>query len=500
MILNFPVISTCLFTFSHQFTDDNFGTKAITHASVFFECSNNTNLTYVLQKLDPVECSPKPDALRPCDDIMGDVALTTLSWIVSFLAVLSNGIVFGILLMSRRHFTVTKFLIINLAFADLCLGLYLFVLTCASIDTTGEYYNSVFSWQYNGGCDIIGFLAIFSSELSMLILTVITIERYLAIVYAVYLQKRLSLRQARLFTGISWAVAALLAVLPLAGVNSYREVAICLPFSISNTIDIVYLGFVFAFNSLLFIIILTCYLKIYLAVAGPNSAGRPPAVASDSSVAKRIALLVFTDFACWLPIAIVGMIAAAGYSSSINMTVEKSKYLLVIFFPINSICNPFLYALSTKTFRREFYTVLAQCGFCRDKLHQFQSHTFTGQSTNRKNDRQKMRRVTETINLSIIPQTEINSAASNGKASIQRACDVGRVSSPTSDPLILDYPASPSRNNNIPNGRPTDDSKVKIVAAEPSIVVEGEDQREAPSNSVPYVRGDSRMPLTETED
>ena len=327
-----------------------------------------------------MECYPEPDALRPCDDIMGNVYLTSLSWIVSFLAILTNGIVFGILVMSRRQFTVTKFLIINLAFADLCLGLYLFVLTCASIDTTGKYYNSVYSWQYDGGCDVIGFLAVFSSELSMLILTIITIERYLAIVYAVYLQKRLRLRHARYLAGAAWALACIMAALPLAGVNSYREVAICLPFRISSTADIVYLGFVFGCNAFLFLIIIFCYIKIYLEVAGPFPEGRPPSQSNDSSIAKRIALLVFTDFACWLPIAIIGIISAAGYSHAINMTVEKSKYLLVIFFPINSICNPFLYALSTRTFQREFFTVLTQCGYCHERLHKYNTNTYTSKT------------------------------------------------------------------------------------------------------------------------
>ena len=395
--------------------------------------------------LEPVECYPEPDALRPCDDIMGNVYLTSLSWIVSFLAVLTNGIVFGILVMSRRKFTVTKFLIINLAFADLCLGLYLFVLTCASIDTTGKYYNSVYSWQYDGGCDVIGFLAVFSSELSMLILTIITIERYLAIVYAVYLQKRLRIRHAKYLAAAAWALACMMAALPLAGINSYQEVAICLPFRISTTADIVYLGFVFGCNSFLFLVIIFCYIKIYLEVAGPFPEGRPPSHSNDSSIAKRIALLVFTDFACWLPIAIIGIIAAAGYSHTINMTVEKSKYLLVIFFPINSICNPFLYALSTRTFQREFFTVLAQCGYCHDRLHKYNTNTYTSKTK----PHNKTWRSTGTFTLSVMDPANSKNATKNSTLGSSGAPDSKKSISPTRDALI-DYgkPADSTQNNN----------------------------------------------------
>ncbi len=387
---------------------------------------------------------------------MGSITLTTLSWLVSFLAVAGNGIVFIILVLSRRHFAVTKFLIINLVFADMCLGLYLFILTCASIDSSGEYYNSVVSWQYSGGCDVVGFLAIFSSELSMLVLTLITIERYLAIVYAVYLQKRLKMNQACILVGASWFIAILLATLPLTGVNNYRDVAICLPFSISSTFDTAYLGFVLGLNSLLFMIVLGCYVKIYYEVAGPKASDQPPFQNNDKSIAKRIALLVFTDFACWLPIAIVGIIAAAGYSQSIGMTVEKSKYLLVIFFPINSVCNPFLYALSTKTFRREFYTVLAQCGFCREKLHQFQSNTFTGNSSHKAAN--KNRRNTQTVTLDVQCSTALENHDAISKVARIADAEAARkhCMSPSADLLIMSNNgtprlSNPASNNHTPN-------------------------------------------------
>ena len=419
--------------------DGNFGTHTVKHVTAIFRCRNDSNVSFVDVVLEPVDCYPEPDPLRPCDDIMGNVYLTSISWIVSFLAIITNGIVFGILVMSRRQFTVTKFLIVNLAFADLCLGLYLFVLTCASIDSTGKYYNSVYSWQYDGGCDVVGFLAVFSSELSMLVLTIITIERYLAIVYAVYLQKRLRLRHARYLTAAAWTLAIIMAALPLVGVNSYQEVAICLPFRASTSVDIMYLALVFGCNSLLFLIIISCYIKIYLEVAGPFPEGRPPSQSNDSSVAKRIALLVFTDFACWLPIAIIGIIAAAGYSDSINMTVEKSKYLLVIFFPINSICNPFLYALSTRTFQREFFTVLAQCGYCQERLHKYNTNTYTSRKAQNK---------TGTYNSSLMDSANSRYTLKNGTLPVSGTSESKNAASPSRDKLVGSKNEGSSTQNN----------------------------------------------------
>ena len=83
--------------------------------------------------------------------------------------------------------------------------------------------------------------------------------------------------------------------------------------------------------------------------------------ASDTLVAKKMALLVFTDFACWAPIAFFGLTAVAGFPL-INVT--KSKILLVFFYPINSCANPFLYAILTKQYRRDFFILASRYGFC----------------------------------------------------------------------------------------------------------------------------------------
>lgn len=44
--------------------------------------------------------------------------------------------------------TVTKFLMSNLAFADLCLGLYLMLIAAMDVHSIGEYFNYGYEWQY----------------------------------------------------------------------------------------------------------------------------------------------------------------------------------------------------------------------------------------------------------------------------------------------------------------------------------------------------------------
>jgi hypothetical protein len=60
---------------------------------------------------------------------------------------------------------------------------------------------------------------------------------------------------------------------------------------------------------------------------------------SDMTVAKLMALLVFTDFACWAPIAFFGLTALAGHPL---IDAPHTKILLVFFYPLNSCANPYL--------------------------------------------------------------------------------------------------------------------------------------------------------------
>lgn len=101
----------------------------------------------VRRKID-VKCYPIPNALNPCEDVMGSQWLRTSVWMVVFLAVLGNIAVLLVMFSNWNDVTVPKFLMSHLAFADLCLGLYLMLIAAIDIHTMGEYFNFAFDWQY----------------------------------------------------------------------------------------------------------------------------------------------------------------------------------------------------------------------------------------------------------------------------------------------------------------------------------------------------------------
>lgn len=184
-----------------------------------------------------------------------------------------------------------------------------------------------------------------------------------------------------------WLYAILMAALPLYGISSYSKTSICLPMEHRNIADNVYLYMLLCVNGFAFVLITSCYgrvshltgdfgclmihifyLQMYMSIISQETR----ATVNDMAIAKRMALLVFTDFACWAPIAFFGLTAVAGYPL---IDVPKSKFLLVTFYPINSVANPFLYAILTKQYRRDFFILVSRYGLCTKQAMRYKNAT-----------------------------------------------------------------------------------------------------------------------------
>ena len=211
--------------------------------------------------------------------------------------------------------------------------------------TLGEFRKYAIQWQLSIACEMAGFFGVLSSELSVFTLAVITLERNYAITHAMHLNKRLSLKHAAYIMGAAWSFSILMAALPLLGVSDYRKFAVCLPFETEDAISKGYVIFLMVINGVAFFILMGCYLKMYCAIRGSQAWN-----SNDSKIAKRMALLVFTDFICWFPIAFFAVTAACGAQL---ISLEASKVFTVFVLPLNSCCNPFLYAILTKQFKKD---------------------------------------------------------------------------------------------------------------------------------------------------
>ncbi|XP_072424214.1 thyrotropin receptor [Chiloscyllium punctatum] len=322
---------------------------------------------------EEIVCKPEPDEFNPCEDIMGYDSLRIIVWFVNLLAILGNTFVLLILLTSHYKLTVPRFLMCNLAVADFCMGIYLLLIASVDLYTRSEYYNHAIDWQTGPGCKTAGFFTVFASEFSVYTLTVITLERWYAINFAMRLDRKMRLRHATMVMVGGWVICIILALLPILGVSSYIKVSICLPMDTESQLAQGYLVLVLLVNILAFVIICACYVKIYITVKNPHYKSG----SKDTKMAKRMAILIFTDFTCMAPISFYALSAILNKPL---ITVTNSKILLVLFYPLNSCANPFLYVIFTKAFRRDIFILLSKVGLC-----QYRAQLYRGQALPGKN-------------------------------------------------------------------------------------------------------------------
>ncbi|XP_033952172.1 thyrotropin receptor-like isoform X2 [Pseudochaenichthys georgianus] len=311
-------------------------------------------------------CTPLPDALNPCEDVMSRGFLRVLVWAVSLLAISANFLVMFILLTSRQKLSVTRFLMGHLAFADFCMGIYLLFIASVDLYTRSHYYHYAIAWQTGSGCNLAGTLSVFASELSVFTLTLISLQRWHAIFYAMRPDRKMRLRHAAVLMLIGWLLCLILALLPVVGVSSFQKVSICLPMDTETTAARTYVVSLLMVNVVAFMVVCLCYLHIYCMVHNPQHQSSR----CDTTMAKRMAVLIFTNFLCLAPICFYGLFAALHQPL---MTITDSKVLLVLFYPLNSCAHPFFYAILTKAFHRDILMLLSRMGLCQRQTHLYRS-------------------------------------------------------------------------------------------------------------------------------
>ncbi|XP_074531975.1 lutropin-choriogonadotropic hormone receptor [Halichoeres trimaculatus] len=345
-----PVIDTPFFSETDLFMDDaGFGDVNFHYPELDF-CQTRPTLV----------CTPEEDAFNPCEDIAGFSFLRVAIWFINILAITGNLTVLLVSLCSRNKLTVPRFLMCHLAFADLCIGVYLLMIATVDLRTHGHYSQHAIEWQTGAGCSAAGFLSVFGGELSVYTLSTITLERWHTITNALQVERHLVLTQAASIMLVGWLICLGLGILPLIGVSSYAKVSMCLPMDIETPLAQAFIILILLFNVGAFGVVCACYVLIYLAVKNPEF----PRRSADTKIAKRMAVLIFTDFLCMAPISFFAISAAFKVPL---ITVTNSKILLVLFFPINSCANPFLYAIFTKAFRKDACRLMSAMGCCKSK-------------------------------------------------------------------------------------------------------------------------------------
>nr|KAG5710533.1 hypothetical protein BaRGS_013179 [Batillaria attramentaria] len=296
---------------------------------------------------------PELPNLRSLD--LSDNLLTSLVFVV--LALLGNlgSFVYRAIIDKASSSKGFGAFVTHLCLADSLMGVYLAVIGVADRLYQGNYLWKDREWKHSTTCKSAGFLSLLSSEVSAFIICLITLDRFLVLHFP-FSHFHFERRSAHVACAIVWAIGLVLAAIPLLPVTShwefYSQTGICIPLPITRndfTGHTYSFSVVIVLNFVLFLMIAAGQVFIYWSIhTNSMTASDTTKTSKDLTIARRLITIAVSDFLCWFPIGLLGLLAASGVPvpGEVNVTVA------IVVLPINSAFNPFLYTLNMLLERR----------------------------------------------------------------------------------------------------------------------------------------------------
>ncbi|XP_063960931.1 G-protein coupled receptor GRL101-like [Lytechinus pictus] len=319
--------------------------------------------------LDPnVECQTEKDRFSSCDNLLNNELLRILMWVLGISALIGNTFVVSYRILQRKRVEnsqVQSHLISNLAVSDLMMGVYMMIIAAKDENYRGHYYLHSESWRSSVLCKTAGFLSMLSSEVSVFLVMIISLDRLFCVVFPFRQRLHLTPHKALVLIVATWIFSFLLSLVPLlvpdyAG-HFYGQSSVCLAIPLTPETEPGWEYSVFIFlgiNFFSFMVTLICYVVIFAEVyrSSARMAGRKQQTShsrrlnSQIKLASKMALIVGTDFCCWMPVIIMGILAKTGAA---EIPADMYAWSAVVLLPINSAINPYLYTLSSLRQRRK---------------------------------------------------------------------------------------------------------------------------------------------------
>ena len=346
------------------------------------------------------QCAPKEPAspYQSCHHLLQNDIIRIFMFVLGVSALVGNAfVIIWRYLRKDCDNAVQVFLITNLAFSDFIMGIYMLIITSADFYFGSHFPSLTEEWRTGFACKFASFLVLLSSEASIFLVTLISIDRLVAIAYPF---SHFSKKTTIICLLLLWFTALVLSILPTVLSNSrpdfYKisEVCIGLPlvqktayeskYTLIPTYDIyeeseslytdldylddqyiyesdqmtkiyqttsiatpnqyfsiaVFLGL----NSLCCFVIIISYIVIFVNLKKKSS--RVSGFLSQSFRDRRLALKMFviitTNLCCWVAIIVLGILVQCHI---IAISPILYAWIIAVVLPINSAANPFLYTI-----------------------------------------------------------------------------------------------------------------------------------------------------------
>nr|XP_020849749.1 relaxin receptor 1 isoform X4 [Phascolarctos cinereus] len=301
-------------------------------------------------------CKPNTDGISSLENLLASIIQRVFVWVVSAVTCFGNIFVICMRPYIRSENKLHAMSIISLCCADCLMGIYLFVIGAFDLKYRGEYNKHAQLWMDSTHCQLVGSLAILSTEVSVLLLTFLTLEKYICIVYPFRCLKPGKCRTIIILILI-WIIGFVVAFIPLSNKeffkNYYGTNGVCFPLHSEqgeSTGAQIYSVIIFlGVNLAAFIIIVFSYGSMFYSVhqTAVTATEIRNHVKKEVTLAKRFFFIVFTDALCWIPIFILKFLSLL----QVEIPGTITSWVVIFILPINSALNPILYTLTTRPFK-----------------------------------------------------------------------------------------------------------------------------------------------------
>ena len=310
----------------------------------------------VLPDISPAtKCSAPRHFLSSCERLVRSEVYVLSLWCVASFATLGNMACAGVYCIGKSIVHRGRIIIfmVSLQCSNFCMGIYAAVIAQAHEKYRGQYIHHEGRWKESVSCKVAGFLCLLSSEVSVLIIVLLSVDHLIVLRFPLS-KCRLNKKSAALACGVAWFVGILLASIPLLPALShcghYGQTAVCSLMLYDR--DHVQRGFcfihiIFVLNCFMCLVVSAAQFIMYRALPKYRvlvESNKYPAHVSVDLV-LRIAV---TDVLGWVSVAMTSFLALADEAGS----QETNVFMAVMVLPLNSAVNPLLCLWHTVSYKR----------------------------------------------------------------------------------------------------------------------------------------------------
>lgn len=292
-----------------------------------------------------VQCTPVPGPFRPCDSLLGSWLVRVGLWSISLVALLGNALLLLFLFSSPGYLSPLRFTVACMGASNLLTGVCMCTLALVDALTYGEFGHHGAHWEGGAGCQATGWVWVFASEASVLLLTLAAVQCGVSVACARVYGKSPSLGNVRTCAVFCLSLSLSMASLPLLGVGDYGSSPLCLPSPLPAPASRLpsSLGFPLALimiNTLCLLIVTGSYIRLYWELLRGECDSL-----WDCAMIKHVAWLIFTNGLLYIPVAFLSLCSLLGL---LSLGDEVLKSVLLLLQPLPACLNPLLFLLFTR--------------------------------------------------------------------------------------------------------------------------------------------------------